>query len=52
MPDLTQARRGVLEGIGGGMLSLVAPMSRLIYRGRISTVGRVAAAFAELAKAI
>jgi sarcosine oxidase subunit gamma len=27
------------------MLSLVAPMSRLIYRGRISTVGRVAAAF-------
>ena len=49
MPDLTQARRGVLDGIepprGTGTLTLLPPMSRLIYRGRISTVGRVAAAF-------
>jgi sarcosine oxidase, subunit gamma len=49
MPDLTQARRGVLEGLAAsgrtGALSLLPPMSRLIYRGRISTVGRVAAAF-------
>jgi sarcosine oxidase subunit gamma len=49
MPDLTSARRGVLQDIAGsggtGALSLLPPMSRLIYRGRISTIGRVAAAF-------
>jgi sarcosine oxidase, subunit gamma len=47
MPDLR--RRGALEGIGAsggvGAISVLPPMSRLIYRGRISTVGRVAAAF-------
>ncbi|MBV8766692.1 MAG: sarcosine oxidase subunit gamma [Hyphomicrobiales bacterium] len=50
MPDLSQARRSVLEGLGSsdgahGALSLLPPISRLIFRGRISTIGRVAAAF-------
>lgn len=50
MPDLTSQRRGVLESLGPsigaeGALSLLPPISRLIFRGRISTIGRVAAAF-------
>ncbi|MBV8964089.1 MAG: sarcosine oxidase subunit gamma [Hyphomicrobiales bacterium] len=49
MPDLGQARRGVLGGVdpssGTGMLAVLPPLSRLIFRGRISTIGRVAAAF-------
>jgi sarcosine oxidase, subunit gamma len=49
MPDLTQARQSVLEGVEAsgraGTFSLLPPLSRLNYRGRISTVGRVAAAF-------
>ena len=47
MTDLR--RRGALEDIGGsgdaGALSMLPPLSRLIYRGRISTIGRVTAAF-------
>jgi len=49
MPDLRKARLGPVAGVaaGGGerALSVLPPMTRLIYRGRISTVGRVAAAF-------
>jgi sarcosine oxidase subunit gamma len=49
MADFRKSRRSPLEGIalagGAGALSLVPPMSRLNFRGRISTVGRVAAAF-------
>lgn len=49
MPDPRTLRHGALEGIavsgGGRALSVLAPMTRLIFRGRISTIGRVVAAF-------
>ncbi|MFI5013473.1 MAG: sarcosine oxidase subunit gamma [Hyphomicrobiales bacterium] len=49
MPDRVLSRRSALEEIAAsgasGALSLSPPVSRLIFRGRISTIGRVAAAF-------
>jgi sarcosine oxidase subunit gamma len=49
MPDLAAARRAALEGIAPsaatGALSVLPPITRLIFRGRISTIGRVAATF-------
>jgi sarcosine oxidase subunit gamma len=49
MLDARNSRHSVLDGIGSpagsGALSVLQPMSRLLYRGRISTIGRVAAVF-------
>ena len=49
MPDLSRpvvaSSKAIAASGGAGALSLLPPMSRLIYRGRISTIGRVAAAF-------
>jgi sarcosine oxidase, subunit gamma len=47
MPDQRASRQNVLDRSvsAGGMVSALAPMARLIFRGRISTIGRVASAF-------
>jgi sarcosine oxidase subunit gamma len=49
MRDPRQSRLGPIDGfathIGSRAPSLLPPMTRLNFRGRISTVGRVAAAF-------
>jgi sarcosine oxidase subunit gamma len=49
MADARKLRHGPLDGFAThtdtGSLTVLMPMTRLIYRGRISTIGRVAAAF-------
>ena len=48
MPDVTASRETAFtqhELAGSGALRPLAPLSRLVFRGRISTIGRVAAAF-------
>jgi sarcosine oxidase subunit gamma len=49
MRDPRKLRRGPIDGlathISTSSLMLLPPMTRLIFRGRISTIGRVAAAF-------
>jgi len=49
MAEAAATRRGALDGIvaagGAGMLSTLPPVARLIFRGRISTIGRVASTF-------
>jgi sarcosine oxidase, subunit gamma len=49
MPDQLATRESPFEQAGiapvDGALSVLPPMTRLVFRGRISTVGRVAGAF-------
>jgi sarcosine oxidase subunit gamma len=45
MAEREAARHMALTAAPGGAPSVLPPMSRLVYRGRISTIGRVAQAF-------